>query len=92
MSSNGTAVAWLWITTAVEAVAVSTEDFLLVIFPKDTMEQELVWMIGNFCDIALKIAIAKKRRLSAEHISSVMKSRLQSLKYRAVVQPFIYHL
>ena len=74
--------AWLWICTkllqllptTIGAVAISTEEFLFLTFPKETMERELVWMIGNYCDIVLKIAIAK------------------FLKYRAVVQPLIYHL
>ena len=91
---------WLWfrnkllhlLPTTVGAVATSSEDFLLLRFPRDTMEKELVWMIGNFCDIVLKIVIAKKRRLSADYLSSLMKSRLQSLKHRTVVQPLIFHL
>ena len=92
--------AWLWLhtkllqllLTTVGAVAISSVEFLLLTFPKDTMDKELVWMIGNFCDIVLKVSIAKKRRLSAVHVSSVMISCLQSQKNRAVVQPLIHHL
>ena len=92
--------AWLWLRTkllqllptTVGAAAVSSEEFLFLRFPKDTMEKELVWLIGNYCDIVLKVTIAKKRRLSADHVSSLMKSRLQSLKQRAVVQPLLFIL
>ena len=92
--------AWLWLRTkllqllptTVGAMAISSEDFLLLRFPKDTMEKELVWIIGNYCDIVLRVVIAKKRRLSADHVSSLMKSRLHPLKYRAVVQPLIFFI
>ena len=92
--------AWLWLRTkllhllptTVGAMAISSEDFLLLRFPRDTMEKELVWMIGNYCDIVLKVVIAQKRKLSAEHVSSLMKSRLHLLKYRAVVQPLIHFI
>ena len=90
--------AWLWLRpkllqllpTTIGAVAISSEDFLLLRFPKDTMDKELVWIIGNFCDIFLKVVIAKKPRLSANLMSSLMKSRFHPLKHRAVVQPHIY--
>ena len=85
--------AWLWLRskllqllpTTVGAVGISSEDFLLLRFPKDNMDKELVWLLGNYCDIVLKVAITKKRLLSANHISSLLKSRLQSLKYSAAV-------
>ena len=92
--------AWLWLRTkllqllptTVGAVATSNEDFLLLRFPADTMEKELVWMIGNYCDIVLKVSVAKKQRLSSDLVASLLRSRLQPLKYRAVVQPLIFNI
>ena len=65
--------AWLWLCvkllnllpTKVGAVATSIQDFLLMRFPKDTMDKEIVWLLGNYCDIVLKETVAKKRRLTA---------------------------
>jgi hypothetical protein len=92
--------AWLWLRskllqflpTTVGAQGTSSEDFLLLKYPKDKMDKEIVWMIGNFCDIVLKITIVKKRKLSADQAANLMRSRLQSLKNRAVIQPEIYNL
>jgi hypothetical protein len=68
-------------------VATSSEDFLLLRFPKDTMDKEIVWLLGNFCDIVLKETVAKKQRLTAVHIASLIRSRLLPFKYLAVMQP-----
>ena len=92
--------AWLWLRvkllqllpTAVGAIGTSSEDFLLLRFPRDRMDKELVWMVGNYCDIVMKEAVAKKRRLSADHVASLMRGRLQPLKYRAVIQPQIFNI
>ena len=54
-------------------------------FHEDTIENELVRMIGNYFDVVLKVTTANKRRLSADHVSSLMKNRLHPLKYQAVV-------
>ena len=92
--------AWLWLRrkllqllpTTVGAVSTSSEDFLLLKFPKDTMDKEIVWLVGNYCDIVIKEAVAKKRRLSAVNIANLMKNRLEPLKYRAVMQPQIFDI
>ena len=92
--------AWLWLRvkllqllpTTVGAIGTSSEDFLILRFPRDRMDKELVWMVGNYCDIVMKEAVAKKRRLSADHVASLMRGRLQPLKYRAVIQPQIFNI
>ena len=92
LGEPGLAVDWLlhFLPNTVGAVGTTSEDFLLLQYPKDTMDKEVVWIIGNYCDIVLKVVIAKKRRLTAEKIAGLMRSRLNLLKNRAVVQPNIF--
>ena len=56
------------------------------------MDKELVWLLGNYCDIVAKIAIVKKRRLTAVKVAGLVKSRLFVLRNRAVIQPELYNL
>ena len=92
--------AWVWLRTkllqllptTVGANGTSTEDFLLLNFPKDTMDKEVVWLIGNYCDIVQKICIVKKRKLSAQQAAGLIRSRLLVLRNRAVVQPEIFNV
>ena len=78
--------------TKVGANGTSNQDFLLLNFPKDTMDKEVVWLIGNYCDIVQKICIVKKRKLSAQQAAGLMRSRLLVLRNRAVVQPKIFNV
>ena len=73
-------------------VGTSNEDFLLLQYPKDTQDMECVWLIGNYCDIVVKQVVGKKRKLTANNVAAIVKSRLQSLQTRAVVilQIFFY--
>ena len=74
------------------AVGTSSEDFILLQFPKDTMDQELVWLLGNFCEIIVKFVIGKKKRMTADRAAAMLKSRLLFLQTRAVVIPQIFNL
>ena len=67
-------------------------DFLLLQFPQDTMDKEVVWLLGNYCDIVVKLVIGKKKRLTANRVAALVKSRLLSLQTRAVVVPQIFNL
>ena len=92
--------AWVWVRTrllqllrnTIGASGISSEDFLLLNFPKDSMDKELVWLLGNYCDIVHKVSIVKKRRLSAVQAAGLVRSRLLVLKNRAVIQPEIFNL
>ena len=92
--------AWLWLRTrllrflpqTVGARGTTSEDFLFLQFPKDTMDKEVVWLLGNYCDIVLKEVVRKKKRLTAERVEALVKSRLLSLQTRAVVVPQIFNL
>ena len=63
--------AWLWLRTrllkllpsTVGAVGITNKDFLLLQFPKDTMDKECVWLLGNFCKIVTSTVVGKKRKL-----------------------------
>jgi hypothetical protein len=92
--------AWLWLRTkmlqllptTVGATGTSSEDFLLLQFPQDRLDKEIVWLLGNYCDIVVKMVIMKKRRLTGDRVAAVMRSRLLSLQTRAVVLPQIFNL
>ena len=85
--------AWVWLrtrilrylTTTVGAGGTSSEEFLLLQFPKDLMDKEIVWLIGNYCDIVVKQVVGKKRKFTANNVAAIVKSRLQSPQARAVV-------
>ena len=92
--------AWLWLCTrllgllptTVGAQGITSEDFLLLHFPKDTMDQECVWLVGNYCEIVTKIVIRKKQKLSADKLAGRLRGRLQTLRSRAVIQPNLYNI
>ena len=92
--------AWVWLRTRLlryfpttsEARVTSSEDFLLLRFPKDIMDKEIVWLIGNYCDIVVKQVLGKVRRLTAERVGAIIRSRLLSLQTRAVVVPQIFNI
>ena len=92
--------AWLWLLTrllrllptTVGAQAITSEDFLLLHFPKDIMDKECVWLLGNYCDLVSKEVIAKKKKLGADQLAGRLRTRIQDLKSRAVVQPNLYNI
>ena len=94
------ASAWLYIRSrllrlfpsTVGAVGISNEDFLLLQFPKDTLDKECVWLIGNFCEIVSKTVVGKKIRLQPNQLAGRLRSRLMMMKKRAVVQPSLFDL
>ena len=92
--------AWVWLRTrlmrylptTIGVGGISSEDFLLLRFPKDLMDKELVWIIGNYCDIVVKQVLGKKRKLTADRLSVIIKARLLSLQTRRVVLPQIFNI
>jgi hypothetical protein len=94
------AEAWLWLRTRLlrllptvqGAVGISNEDFLLLQFPNDIMDKECVWLLGNFCEIVASTVIGKKRRLGADQLAGRLRTRLQMMRGRAVVQPALYNI
>ena len=92
--------AWVWLRTrllrylptTIGARGTSSEDFLLLRFPKDVNDKEIVWLIGNYCDIVSKQVVGKKKGLTADRLASIIKSRLLTLQTRSVVVPQIYDI
>ena len=92
--------AWVWLRTRLlryfpttaGSRGTSSEDFLLLRFPKDKMDKEVVWLVGNYCDIVVKQVLGKRRRLTAERVGAIIRSRLLYLKTRAVVVPQIFNI
>ena len=91
------ASAWLWLRSrllgllcaTVGAVGISNEDFLLLQFPKDTLDQKCVWLIENYCEIVNKCVVGKKTKLQPDQLAGRLRSRLLMMKGRAVVQPVL---
>ena len=92
--------AWLWLRTrllrllpeTVGARGISSIEFLLLQFPKDSMDKEVVWLLGNYCDVVVKVVLGKKKKLTAERAATIVRSRLLLLQTRAVVIPQIFNL
>ena len=63
--------------TIVGARGITSEDFLLLKFPKDNMDKECVWLLGNYREIVCKEAIGKRRRVSANQLAGTLKARIQ---------------
>ena len=75
-----------------QAAGISGEEFILMQFPKDTMDKEIVWLVGNYCDIVKKVTLEKKRKLGALKVAGIVRARLQAIKERKVVQPLIFNI
>ena len=94
------AEAWVWLRTkllqllptTVGASGITSEDFILLQFPKDTMDKECVWLLGNYCEVVCRTVIGKKRKLKAEQLAGTLRARLQRMKNRAVIQPGLFIL
>ena len=74
------------------AVGITNKDFLLLQFPKDTMDKECLWLLENFFDIVMSTVIGKKRKLEADQLAGRLRTRLQMMRGGAVVQPALYNL
>ena len=98
--SRKVAEAWIWLRsrllqllpTTIGAAGISSEDFLLLQFPHDTMDKECVWLIGNFCDVVNSSVIGRQSKLGADQLAGRIRARLARIRGRAVVQPSLYNI
>ena len=51
------------------------------------MDKEIVWFIGNYCDVVKKVALEKKRKLGISNVTGIITARLQRIRERALIQP-----
>ena len=94
------AEAWVWLRTrllslfptTVGARGISSENCILLQFPKDTMDKECAWFIGNYCEIVCRMVIGKKRTLRADQLAGTLRARLQTLRGRALIQPSVFDI
>ena len=94
------AEAWLWLRSRLlrllpnimGAGGTSSQDFLLLQFPIDVMNKECVWLLGNYCEIVASSVVGKKRKLEADQLEGRLKTRLQMMRGRAVIQPSIFNM
>ena len=92
------AEAWAWLHFKLlnllpgTLVATTNTEFLLLQFPVDIMDQEVTWLLGNYCNIVVNTVTGRKKKLGAEVLAGRLRGRLQKLRGRAVVQPQLYNL
>ena len=73
-SSSMVEGAWVWfrsrlvqlLPTNTGAVGVTSEEFLLLQFPKDIMNKECVWLHGNYYEIVNNVVIGRQCKLGAD--------------------------
>ena len=70
----------------------TNQEFLHLQFPADTMDQECTWLLGNFCNLVVSNITGRRRVLRVEVLAGSVRSRLQRLSARAVVQPQLYNV
>lgn len=71
----------------VGAMGTTPEEFILLQFPRDTREAECVWLIGNYVEVVDSTVMSKGKKLTVDHLRGVLRSRLQAMSSRAVLQP-----
>ena len=90
--------AWLWVrrklrqllANTVGVMGTTNEEFLLLQYPKDTMDTECVWLIGNYVEVVDSFVVGKNRKLNLDQL--ILRGRLQGISSRAVVQPQIFNI
>ena len=76
----------------VGGMATSGEEFILLQYPKDTLDSECLWLIGNYVEIVESVAITKNKKLRVDQLRGILRGRLQGMASRAVVQPQIFNI
>ena len=76
--------------STVGAMGTTSEEFLLLQYPKDTLEVECLWLIGNYVEIVDSIVVAKNKKLKVDELRGVLRGRLQGTSSRAVIRPKIF--
>ena len=89
--------AWDWLRSKLLQIlsatpTISNQEFILLQFPADNMDKECTWLLGNYCSIVTSTVTGRKRRLGVEVLAGRLRSRIQRLKGRAVVQPQLYDM
>ena len=62
--------------TTTGSVGISSEEFLLLQFPKDTLDKECVWLIGNYCDIVNSHVIRLQSKIRGDQMAGRIRARL----------------
>ena len=91
---------WLWLRNrllqmmahTIGGVGTSSEEFLLLQYPKDTQDKECVWLIGNYVEIVNSQVVLKNRSLKVDQLRGILRGRLQGMASRSVIQPLIHNI
>ena len=91
---------WLWLRTkllqlmpqTVGGMATTSEEFLLLQYPEDTLDSECLWLIGNYVEIVDSVAVTKNKKLKVDQLRGILRGRLQGMASRAVVRPRLFNI
>ena len=89
--------AWIWVRSrllqllphCVGAVGITNLELILLQYPKDTMEKECVWLLGNYVEVVDRQAVSKNKKVKLDQLKGTLRSRLQAMSSRAVVRPLL---
>ena len=68
---------------------VSSEEILLMMFPKCTQENEVMFILGNYIQLVDYDAVNKQKEVRVDSVLGVLEGKLQFVMTRAVPQPYI---
>ena len=96
------AEAWTWLHSKLLEILPATEpgvaqattnlEFLTLQFPVDTMDQECSWLLANYCSIVVSTVTGRKSKLGVQVLAGKLRTRLQRLQGRAVIQPQLFNI
>ena len=89
------AEAWLWVRrkllqllpTTIGAAGISNEDFIMMHFPKDLLETECVWLLGNYMEVVETVVVGTRKNLRKDYLRGVLSDCLLVMRERAVLRP-----
>ena len=76
----------------VGGMATTSEEFLLLQYPEDTLDSECLWLIGNYVEIVDSVAVTKNKKLKVDQLRGILRGRLQGMASRAVVRPRLFNI
>ena len=88
--------AWCWVRRRLlemlpaDMADLSNLELTHMMFPKEMMENEMVWLVGNYMGYVQEEAIVKGRKLNAEHVQAYMQ--YMSFKSRGMNMPQLGHI
>ena len=89
--------AWQWVRKKIMELlgrlgpppVVSSEEIILLMFPKCTQETEVMFILGNYIQLVDYDAVNKQKELREDSVLGVLEAKLQFVRTRSIPQPYI---